>query len=471
MNSENSEWPIFSGKELVIGNLQSPVGVCTLYFPRKEFVERYLKKLMNKVAVVGNLYAVVGLGHLIRNYLANPDLRYLIVTGTEKGNSKKALRNLEPNNSLYKGLFLEESHIKRFLEQVTIVYLDTEDVQSFVDNFVPEPASKKFEPLIVPIPKSKTETFPGSCSGHLIRVETIKEGYEQLLREIILFGHITGEDSEGKKRKELWRLLMVVTNQDPCDFTSIPHPEYDASEIQKYCEDFWHGSKPEGLSYSYGHTLRFKFGDQVREVINAFKKKSETFRAFISLWDPDCESGSIKMEDPPCITTIHLRIINNCLYQSACIRTNDMFNAWPLNAAALRYFQYRLLGELKAELNRPTLQLGDLDIISDSAHVYEGDWLVVNGFLSEGFADKFYPDPKGNFEVKVEGSEIIVNHYSPSSDLLLQTFRGRKAEVLSRKINSFISQTSNTLYVGRELQKAEMEVKKNAKNVGYNKKE
>ena len=57
-----------------------------------------------------------------------------------------------------------------------------------------------------------------------------------------------------------------------------------------------------------------------------------------------------------------------------------MFGGWPLNAAALRYFQYRLLEELKKKLKRPELQLGELGVTSGSAHIYERSWLAVDSF-------------------------------------------------------------------------------------------
>ena len=34
---------------------------------------------MDKIAIIGNLYSVLGIGILVRNYLASPNLRFLIV--------------------------------------------------------------------------------------------------------------------------------------------------------------------------------------------------------------------------------------------------------------------------------------------------------------------------------------------------------------------------------------------------------
>src|SRR3990170_3926281 len=109
------KWPVFSEKELVIGNLDSSIGVCTLWSPRKEFTKKYLDSIMDRIAIVGNLYSVYGAGILIRNFLANPKMRYLVVSGAEIGNSKKAIKNLDKDNSLLLKMFLSESDVKRFL--------------------------------------------------------------------------------------------------------------------------------------------------------------------------------------------------------------------------------------------------------------------------------------------------------------------------------------------------------------------
>ena len=81
---------------------------------------------------------------------------------------------------------------------------------------------------------------------------------------------------------------MVITDQDPEDFYSIPHPEYSAEQIKniaKILERF----RTKDLAYRYGHIIRFVYGDQVEAVKKAFKEKAETFRTVMSLWNP-CES-------------------------------------------------------------------------------------------------------------------------------------------------------------------------------------
>lgn len=463
--ADTKKWPVFSEKELVLGNLDSRIGICTLWTPRNKFADS-ISGIMNRIAAIGNLFSIYGIAMLIRNFLANPNLRYLIVTGTEQGDSGKVLLNL--NNSkdekLLKRVYLDKEHIQRFLEQVKIIRVENIDVSRIIeDNLYLDQSyeNRKFEPLFVELPEPKAEVFPSAKSGYLIRRDTIAEGYVALLDEIRKFGHITDSDSEGHRRQELWELNMVITDQNPIDFKSIPHPEYNTTHIRKYCEDFWKGAEPNDLAYRYGHIIRYEFGDQVEAVVNAFVKKPETFRTLISLWNPNTLDGSIVAEDPPCLVIMHPRIIGNLLHLWAYIRTNDMFSGWPLNAAALRYFQHKFLILLRVRLNRPELEIGELDITSGSAHLYERDWLRVDSMLEEVLKKgKFRIDRKGNFEISTECNEILIHHYSPDGTELLQTFRGTNAERLSLEISPFISETRNALYVGRELAKAELGLKK-----------
>ena len=171
---------------------------------------------MDKVSVVGNLYSVYGLGFLIRNYLANPKLRYLLVLGSDLGGSKNALKLLGSDKSLPEKLYLEEDHVSRFLKQVKIIFTVGKGARSIISNGYLENEQKNdedFKPIIVPLPEPKASFLPSAKSGHLVRVRTIEEGYRKLLGEIRRFGHITNKDSEGQRRQELWQLNMVITNQ------------------------------------------------------------------------------------------------------------------------------------------------------------------------------------------------------------------------------------------------------------------
>lgn len=460
------KWPFLSREEVILGNLEATVGITTLWSPRKMFVEMYLEPVMSKIAIVGNMYAIFGIGIMIRNYLANPRLRYLIVTGnaTDKmGKSKEALEWLGSDPAGFaKKFHLTPDQLNRFLRQTKIFFVNEKEVTEFIgQELYRDLAHEKisgFEAIEVLLPKPEITVFPAADSSHSIRVRTIAEGYQKLLQEIRLFGHLTGKDSEGHVRQELWELNIAITDQNPLTFDSIPHPEHGAPEIEKYCKDFWGGTEPEDLAYRYGWIVRKKYGDQVKAAIEAFKQKAETFRVVISLWDPDTNTGSIVADDPPCLTVMQLRIVDGKFHLWAYIRTNDMFNAWTLNAMMLRYFQHMFLEELRVALNKPDIRLGELNVTSGSAHIYDRDFSQIESVIAEkNFG--FLPDPKGNFQISVKNGKIIVSHYHPDGEQLIQEFVGTSAVELSRRVLPFVSQKQNAMYIGRELMKAELQLK------------
>lgn len=463
-----NEWPVFSQQELIVGNPESSVGVCTLWSPRENFARKYLNGVMDRVAVVGNLYSVFGIGVLIRNCLANPKLRRIIVSGTELGSAKSILASIAPTELMSKWFFLEPRHIKLFLDQVKFYFVEPEFVKCVVRDLEPtRHTGFSREPLIIPLPEPKADRFPTAPSGHLIRARTILEGYELLLGEIRRFGHITGADSEGHRRQELWQLTVSISDQPAENFDSIPHPEYSVGQIRDYCEGFWKGEDPKDLAYGYGHIIRFGFGwDQIEQVVSAFKNKAETFRTYISLWNPTA-GGSIVDTDPPCVCSMHFRIVGDSLHLWCYIRTNDMYNGWSLNAAAFRYTQYLLCVNLQTELGRPELTLGDLTITSGSAHIYERDWIRADAMLENPTHQPLMFDTKGSFEISADcGREkILARHFSPAGELL-QEFRSKSARELSEKISPFISQVSHSIYLGREIERISAQLKNRKTVVG-----
>jgi len=85
-------WPIYFRERLQIGNLASCVGIATLWTP----VGRILADVPCKnYAVAGQLYTKRGVDFIVRNILANPQIRYLIVCGVERTGSGEALLNFQ----------------------------------------------------------------------------------------------------------------------------------------------------------------------------------------------------------------------------------------------------------------------------------------------------------------------------------------------------------------------------------------
>ncbi len=486
-DKETKKWPIFKDTLLVLGNPKSQVAVCTLW-TKKELVAEKLD--LDKVAVIGNLYSPKkGISFLIRNILANPIIRYLIVCGLDNSGSGQALIDLFNNgfekingekgdikhwrikstveNRLDKEI--SEAALKFFCKGVKI--LDFRKIKDFgkikeaigkldqkLKPFIPQP-------LFFPEPsKEAVNIFPSEASAHVVRGEKIAEVWLKIMDEILRFG-IVDQSSYQNQQKEIVDLVSVVTGEDP---DNLYVPEWlpnNKDHLKNYLPTILTSVCPVGAAYTYGSRMRSYFGvDQVQKVIDEIIHEKYTRRATISLLDPKVDAGA---KSPPCLNHCWFRVQANKLYLIATIRSNDMHEAWPENAFGLRMLQDLVHKEVIKKY--PEVKLGDMVVHSLSAHMYDDAWEEARQVVEKHYATNVkHPrntyDLRGNFMIKAESGEIIVEHYS-SDENLLGTYKGKKAMAIYLQMsrNNAISVIAHALYLGTELQKAETALENNLK--------
>src|SRR3989304_4664158 len=82
------EWPIFYKDELEIGNAESPIGICTLWAKKETIIGKISD---SQYCVCGNLYTTQGINPMIKNILAKPTIKYIILCGADLMRSGDAL--------------------------------------------------------------------------------------------------------------------------------------------------------------------------------------------------------------------------------------------------------------------------------------------------------------------------------------------------------------------------------------------
>lgn len=478
-----NNWPVYKDKMLIIGNLESRVAVCTLW-TKKEMVAKMLN--LEKISVIGNLYSPKkGVSFLIRNILANPNIRYLVVCGLDNSGSGQVLINFANNGfkkiedkesgfSYWKiigdvdgriDIEIEKESLEIFRKNVNIIDLRKEknlkNIQIAIDNLdqnIPAFASK---PYIFPdFQKGNVGSFPAESSAHVIRGEKIAEIWLRILDYILRFGK-TDQTSYQNKQKEIIDLVSVVAGEDPENLYIPRWLPNDAEHMKKYAPTVLTGVCPAGAAYTYGSRIHTYFGvNQVQDCINKIKEEKYSRRATINLLDPRIDAES---KNPPCLNHCWFRIQDDKLYLIATIRSNDMFEAWPENALALRLLQNIAFKDLVKTY--PEIKLGDLVVHSLSAHIYDDAWEEAENIVKKHHNAVFpsanlEQDPRGNFVIRIENQEIIVEHFS-MEETLLNTYKAKRATQIYSEMsrNGAISLTSHALYIGAELQKAEMAVK------------
>jgi thymidylate synthase len=217
-----------------------------------------------------------------------------------------------------------------------------------------------------------------------------------------------------------------------------------------YLGQLLHAEGADGLSYTYGARLRAFDGtiDQVAALAAELRTAGESRRAVAALWSPAHDPAS---PNPPCLNLVQARLRAGRLHLTAYFRSHDIYRAWASNAYALRALQGQLAEALAVEA-------GELAVLSHSAHIYAHDWAAVEELLSQHYrpADpRLLRDPRGSFVIAIEPPTIVVRHYSPAGEHL-QSFRSPSARELGVMLGPYLGEVSHALYLGRELQKAEL---------------
>lgn len=418
-------------------------------------------------AAIGQLYnAESGIDYLVRNLLANPHVRHLIVLdgtqydknsgaskclvaffkdGATLGRSKAGNTKWIVNSPVcgYINADVPVEAIKIIRESITVHRCDTVAAAvSIAIALTNQPSQPWGEPLhYLPHPVQGVE-LSGELIGNRIEECTIAEAWVSLLHRTISFGQkqTTGYDGY------IWELINTTTiiKNEPSPFY-FPSPNYlpvTPTSIKEYIPQLLENTPKEtGVKYTYGQRIRSHFGyDQIQLVIDKLRAEHDCKSAVITLWDVDdnIKGGS------PCLNHIWFRLIDSRLLVSALFRSHDIFGAWVSNAFGLRALQCEVATALK-------VIPAELIITSQSCHIYEHSVDHAAAVVKEHYHPKLkYDDPTGNFVI--DGNEVIQT--TPTGEEI-RWYSGKSPLKLVRQIiedNPQI-QPAHAAYLGVELQR------------------
>lgn len=449
----------------------------------KEAIYKHLQK--NEYAVIGQLYSPTrGINLLIRNLLLNPHVRYLVILKATKedknagacqclgdffrhgveesisdiGRKSWVIRSLIPG---YIDIDIDINALEKLRHSVEIqeaisISDAVEKIKYYGNKEIVAPWGT---PLQFPMNIVESNVFPGTRYGHRIEGKTIAETWVKIIHRIKTTGTIRPTGYDGTWQ-ELIDLMAIITDE-PDNFY-FPEPNYlpiDRSFLEEYISQILDNTtNQEGVKYTYGQRLRSWFGrDQIEQVIEKLAHDINSARAVMSLWDASQDHN----DNPPCLNHIWVRIVDNELSLTATFRSNDMFSAWPANAMGLRALQKYIYNALINKTDH-ILKMGALITISQSAHIYDDCFENVANIISSQYSKiaqrKDYFDPAGSFIITIQNNQIIVEHTTPGSGEVVNCYSGKSAHKLSQQIftDSPGLQVSHAMYLGVELQKAEM---------------
>jgi thymidylate synthase len=461
--------------QLILGNGASAVAVVTLW-SRKEKVAESVPR--DRFAVMGQLYSPTrGLDPLVRNLIANPSIRHLIVTGRDFSGSGRALadffeRGFERGRTAlgqecwrarsdveaYVDIEVAEDAIEAVRANVTLHRVEIESLGTKLEELAGANARPYGERRLFPKVEHAPTVLPSADSVLVVRAPKVAQAWVEVLDRVMRFGR-EGATHYGARQKEVLDVVTVVDGEEPGALYLPDYLPFSRRQLDEYLPRVLTAKDYPDTSYTYGQRLRAHFGlDQVEAMVAKLAGDPDRRSAAAVLWDPRRDNAG---GDAPCVNHLWARVRGGRLHLTAVIRSNDMFSAWPLNAFALRMLQEEMRGEIAGRAGL-TLALGDLVTVSESAHIYSDCWESAQRVVDEHFEREVTRrfrdvDPRGSFAIRVASGRIECEHVSPSGEHI-ETYAGATAAHIANQLahDGVVSATSHALYVGRELEKAEI---------------
>ncbi|MBI3912702.1 MAG: hypothetical protein HY327_00690 [Chloroflexi bacterium] len=463
----STDWPLYFRDNLTLGDSNHPAAICCLWMKAARLRDALPA---SAYGVLGNLYSPDGINYLLRNILAHPTTRAILLCGPDLTHSGASLARLMRDG-------IDDQHrvgetgaqidreipvqaIDEFRQNVRLVDLtgvnDPEKIRGALAELNDAlPGGAFAEPRVFPRSVPAADELPAETTGFVWRGEKIISVWVNLLAAILAFGR-RDLTAYTVHQRELLDVVAVLHDAD--DDAELPAwAPLTREQLDAYTPQLLTPQRPENIAYTYGERLfDFNGRDQIAGMVEELTRTRYSRRAVAALWDPARDPGA---NDPPCLNLLQARARDGMLHLTAYFRSHDVFRAWLMNAYGLR----RVQKEIAARVGN--VMLGDLVIVSHSAHIYADSWDAARQIVQTHEREyvknpRLIRDPRGSFNIRLEGFQIHVDHYSPAGNLLA-TFSGANARTLQRELAFFVSRVDHAIYVGMELAKAELALKNN----------
>lgn len=482
--------PLYYAERLSVVNPSGDVGVVTLWSPVKVVQRRFadwgvdLGPDSSRIAAFGNLYGN-GLPHMLRNLLWNPQISYLLILGQNLSGSAEHLRNffeqgLEESEILGSKTFKivgTSRHIDGLVAPTDFVAPPTvrvlgnltddetrPEVLSFFGS-LPALLDRDIPRVARELPSVEVNRYPSEPRSHTIVRKRPLEAWRELVYRLVRFGHRSA--LKKGERIELQNVKVVI--QEPIEDSdeTVSAHGFDPLRFRNYQRLILCADPPKETSYTYGNRMRGYFRregqviDFVEDSIRKLDGDKQTRHAYIALWDSARDSAG----SSPCLVSLFLRLFDGKLTLTATFRTHNAISAWPENVWGLIAVQRLICAGAQ-------LPPGAITVISHSISVDADTSLdrakqIAQQRHSDDDIDpetgrrELRIDPNGEFTITVDrtSGEIIAQH--TYQGIVLTEYRGKNAAEIESRIarDCAISVISHALYVGRELAKAECQLK------------
>lgn len=464
--------PLHFGDKLRIVNPHGRLGILTLW-SRIDYVERKLASMgvdldpaTSSIAVIGNLYGN-GIPHLLRNLLYNPQIRDLVVYGSDRSGSAGELiayfeRGLESAASLG-GTVTRISGTNRiiddlvrpehFAEKPRVVVCGEPGAKESASRLYqaiqafPPPPQATSERVEIELPEVRITHYPSEPRNHNIVKDSPLEAWRELVFRLVRFGHLTRLRKGDRQELQNVRVVVRVPRRDPDQ--ELRKNGIEPLDLVRYQEEMLARPLPEDQAYTYGNRIREYFGyDALAKFAARLRENPQDRGCYLALWDSRTD---LDAEDAPCLASLFFRVYDQRLTLTATYRTHNALDAWLRNVYGLMKAQEIVAADAGVEI-------GPLTVISHSVSVDPSKYDLARRIAnSKGFSLEM--DPNGQFMIWVdhEARQIVAQHISDEGSVLHE-YRAKKPERIQHEINRdcAISDVNHAMYIGRQLARAEM---------------
>ncbi len=221
-------------------------------------------------------------------------------------------------------------------------------------------------------------TFPSRKTTFTLFAEDMGDGWLQLLNLIMHCGTVKST-RKGERLTEVLNAIVTI--------------KLAAEEELPACFDIG----TEKLEVYYKRSFPISSVQGVRQLdrtIERLQGSHDTKRGTMVLLGP---TDLDKMAKAPCVVLITFNIVDERLYGTYVLRSDDTYNMWPFDALSLTRLQREVSKQVGVAVDSATF-------ISHSAHIYERDWGKARAKLDKWFKRPLplQPDPSGLFFFGVE---------------------------------------------------------------------
>jgi thymidylate synthase len=500
----------------------------TFLWTMRDTILPHLEK--DNLALASNFYTPSGLAGMIRNILANPYIRFIILLGEEYASkdgceTKTELTAANAIRTFFeKGLTEDrklpgfetavhfDKHIpteliSRLRENVELIDLNKKmpnaDLKKKIqeanrlmkeikrDPFLEKPRNFPYE--------KQEESFPYEGGPIIVHGTTIPDSWVKMIHAINRYGRKNLMNANTDRWiKEINNMTVVIHDSQNMDLSINPFlVPLTPEKIEAYKAEILSPTLPEGKAYTYGNKLKaylvpsepikdlvntteyrdYEFGkgpwidinvnyldknaevNQIADIIEVLKRDPYSKACVAVTWHAQDELMR-KHKSSPCLVLIQALVQDEKLNLYVFFRSHDMTQGWPENAYGCAAIQKEIADGIGVET-------GILTIVSGSAQIYAHYYEQVKQMLKtyHKYKDNFN-DARGNYIIEVT-DKITVKHTHPADHSELETFEGKTAKQVYTKIAEKGSpiDSSHLLYLGSELGKAELCLKKNIKYI------